>query len=210
MRSCHVCASDEGERHLDEVELGDDGSAYTVAGYLNGMGSVIAANGTNGLEERPDGRLARPQLSPQQVKAPGYEQQALVPLMSETHSATDVAAYGQGPSSQLIFGTMEQSWIFHVMLHAFEAPPEPLAMVVQTSGTEESEHLVPVPGAAPEGVENTPTTQVSGIAVGVLCAIVGAAIGAGGGYWMGSRKGNAKDLRPMEVENLVYKCSQGQ
>ena len=204
-----VCASDEGERHLDEVELGDDGSAYTVAGYLNGMGSVIAANGTNGLEERPDGRLARPELSPHQTKAPDYEQQALVPLLSETHSATDVAAYGKGPSSQLIFGTMEQSWIFHVMLHAFEAPPEPLAMVVQTSGTREPEHLVPVPGAAPEGTEKT-ATEMSGVVVGVLCLIVGGAIGAGGGYRVGSRKGRAaKDLRPMEVENLVYKCSQG-
>ena len=188
-------SSDEGERHLDDVELADDGRPYTVAGYLNGMGSVIAANGTNRLEIGPDGQLSRPELSAEQTKAPNYEQQALVPKLSETHSATDVAAYAQGPSSQLIFGTMEQSWIFHVMLHAFEAPPAPPALVV-TPPFLDAEHDR---DSSDEGLRV--------VTAGVLCGIVGAAIGGHIGRRIGAGKGTAHKARTTEEENLVYRYS---
>ncbi len=192
-----TCFSDEGERHLDEVELGDDGRPYTVAGYLNGMGSVIAANGTNGLEMGSNGQLVRPELSADQAKAPDYEQQALVPKLSETHSATDVAAYGQGPSSQLLFGTMEQSWIFHVMLHAFEAP-----------ATVDLEVTPPFPDAEEERDDTSDEawTGLSVFSVGALCAIVGAAVGGHVGHRMGLTKRMHKALTT-EEENLVYRYS---
>ena len=191
-----TCASDEGERHLDEVELGDDGRPYTVAGYLNGPGSVIAANGTNGLEMGSNGQLVRPELLPDQVKAPDYEQQALVPKLSETHSATDVAAYAQGPSSQLIFGTMEQSWIFHVMLHAFEAPPG-LGVTPPFLGAQHGR----------DDPSGETWTVLGVVSVGSLCAIIGAAIGGQVGHRMGARKRTHKALPTEEEENLVYRHS---
>ena len=49
------------------------------------------------------------------TEAPGYHQEAAVPLGSETHAGEDVAVYGQGPGSQMISGTNEQSVVFHVM-----------------------------------------------------------------------------------------------
>ena len=179
------------------MELGDDGRPYTVAGYLNGMGSVIAANGTNALEMGPNGQLVRPELSADQAKAPDYEQQALVPKLSETHSATDVAAYGQGPSSQLLFGTMEQSWIFHVMLHAFEAPVAVPLGVTPPVADAEQEHT---------DASNKAWTGLSVLRVGALCIIVGAAVGGHIGHQMGSKKGVHKALTT-EEENLMYRYS---
>lgn len=180
---------------MDDVELADDGRPYTVAGYLNGMGSVIAANGTNRLETGPDGQLSRPELSAEQAKTPNYEQQALVPLLSETHSATDVAVYAQGPSSQLIFGTMEQSWIFHVMLHAFEAPAAVPAPVV-TPPFPDSEHE-----------RESSDEWLSVVSAGVLCGIIGAVIGGHVGHRIGAGKATTHKARSTEHENLVYRCS---
>lgn len=180
---------------MDEAELADDGRPYTVAGYLNGMGSVIAANGTNVLEAGPNGRLARPELSAEQAKASNYEQQALVPLYSETHSATDVAVYGQGPSSQLLFGTIEQSWIFHVMLHAFEAPPTPpLAVEMDT------DRLARIPAVREPSGDTS--TSMSTISVGVLSTIVGAAIGGYFGHHLGSRREGSK-VQALEEMQLL-------
>jgi alkaline phosphatase len=49
---------------------------------------------------------------------PGFFQEALVPLESETHSGEDVAIYASGPGAHLISGSNEQTIIFHVMNHA--------------------------------------------------------------------------------------------
>ena len=46
---------------------------------------------------------------------PGYHQEALIPLGSETHSGEDVGIYASGPGAFLVNGTNEQSIIFHVM-----------------------------------------------------------------------------------------------
>ncbi|WP_210527937.1 alkaline phosphatase [Rubellimicrobium arenae] len=126
-----------GEMHLDTPVLGDDGKPYTVAGYLNGAGSVL-------IEQIPEGETtttgagsaataaggaaaeetvhvysgSRPDLTQEQVTDPDYLQQALIPLSSETHSGEDVAAYARGPWAHLLRGSMEQNVLFHVMLTA--------------------------------------------------------------------------------------------
>ena len=101
-----------GVEHTDEPNLGSDGKPYTVAGYLNGPGSVLI--------EQEDGSYSgsRPEVTEAQATDVDYIQQALVPRSSETHAGPDVAIYANGPWSHLIDGTMEQNVIFHVMNHA--------------------------------------------------------------------------------------------
>lgn len=107
--------SKTGLRHADEPELASDGKPYTVAGYLNGAGSV--------LTEQSDGSFfgTRPSITQEQATDPDYMQQALVPRSSETHAGEDVAIYAKGPYAHLVDGTVEQNYIFHVMLHAATA-----------------------------------------------------------------------------------------
>lgn len=101
-----------GVEHTGEPRLGSDDKPYTVAGYLNGPGSV--------LMKREDGSYSgsRPEVSEAQATDIDYIQQALVPRSSETHAGPDVAIYANGPWSHLVDGTMEQNVVFHVMNHA--------------------------------------------------------------------------------------------
>ncbi|MFD1508120.1 alkaline phosphatase [Lacimonas salitolerans] len=101
-----------GVGHNGEPELASDGKPYTVAGYLNGAGSVLI--------EQPDGSYfgARPNVTEEEATDLDYPQQALVPKSSETHAGEDVAVYAKGPWAHLLDGTIEQNVIFHVMHHA--------------------------------------------------------------------------------------------
>jgi len=101
-----------GEEHTGEPVLADDGKPFSVVGFLNGAGSVMIEQG--------DGSYfgTRPIVAQEEATDPDYLQQALVPMGSETHSGTDVAAYARGPWAHLIGGTIEQNVIFHVMVHA--------------------------------------------------------------------------------------------
>lgn len=105
----------DGERYLDEPVLAADGKPYTVAGYLNGAGSV--------LTEQGDGSYfgTRAVVTQEEATDPDYLQQALIPRSSETHAAEDVAIYAKGPFAHLVDGTVEQNYIFHVMLHSVKA-----------------------------------------------------------------------------------------
>lgn len=86
-----------------EVALAADGRPYTTLGYINGPGAVIG--------ERPD-------LSDVDVQHKDYRQQSIVPMSSETHGGTDVAAYAAGPHAYLVRGVVEQNYLFHVMNYA--------------------------------------------------------------------------------------------
>lgn len=99
--------------HTGEPLLADDGQAYTVAGYLNGAGSV--------LREDVNWVGARRPVSQEDATDIDYTQQALIPMSSETHSGEDVAVYAKGPWAHLFDGTIEQNVIFHVMNHAANA-----------------------------------------------------------------------------------------
>ncbi len=104
-----------GIEHTGEPELAADGKPYTVAGYLNGAGSVLI--------EQADKTFAgsRPDLTEEQAIDPDYLQQALIPMTSETHSGEDVALFARGPWAHLFGGVVEQNYIFHVMNHAVSA-----------------------------------------------------------------------------------------
>ncbi|NQZ29625.1 MAG: alkaline phosphatase [Oceanospirillaceae bacterium] len=100
----------KGTKHTNTPEKADDGKPYTVLGYLNGSGSV--------LKEDQNWTGTRPALTQADAIDPDYIQQALIPKSSETHSGEDVAVYASGPWAHLFNGTVEQNYIFHVMLHA--------------------------------------------------------------------------------------------
>jgi alkaline phosphatase len=101
-----------GEEHTGEPVLADDGKPFSVVGFLNGAGSVMI--------EQADGSYfgTRPNATQEEATDPDYLQQALIPMGSETHSGTDVAAFARGPWAHLVGGVIEQNVIFHVMLHA--------------------------------------------------------------------------------------------
>ena len=110
--------SQTGIEHTDELLTGADGKPYSVAGYLNGAGSVLVP-----VEGSNTGEFAgsRPDVTQEAAMDPDYLQQALIPMESETHSGEDVAVYAKGPWAHLFDGTIEQNVIFHVMHHAVTA-----------------------------------------------------------------------------------------
>lgn len=104
----------------DETSLASDGMPYTTLGYTNGrgyhdFGSETNADAVYGSADPVTGRV---DLTDVDTTAPGFHQEALVPLSSETHAAEDVAIYASGPGAHLVTGTNEQSVIFHVMEYA--------------------------------------------------------------------------------------------
>ncbi|HRM76391.1 MAG TPA: alkaline phosphatase, partial [Paracoccus sp. (in: a-proteobacteria)] len=107
---------DNGIEHTGKPAMALDGKPYTVGGYLNGAGSILhQAEGSN------DWSGSRPDLTQEQATDPDYLQQALIPMISETHSGEDVAIFANGPWSHLFRGVVEQNVIFHVMLKAVTA-----------------------------------------------------------------------------------------
>ena len=86
-----------------EPAKAEDGKPYTTLGYANGPGAVKG--------DRPD-------LSNVDTTADDFQQQALVPMGSETHGGEDVVIYARGPHAYLIQGTMEQNAIYFVMARA--------------------------------------------------------------------------------------------
>jgi alkaline phosphatase len=107
--------NEAGVEHNGKPNLAADGKPYTVAGYLNGAGSILV--------EQADKTFSgsRPDLTEEQATDPDYLQQALIPMSSETHSGEDVAVFARGPWAHLFGGVIEQNVIFHVMHHAVTA-----------------------------------------------------------------------------------------
>ncbi len=102
-----------------EPALAADGMPYTTVGYANGPGFRDFGDVTN-ADASYDGNMVtgRVDLSAVDTTKPGFHQEALVPLSSETHAGEDVGIYATGPGSQLVTGTNEQSIIFHIMDYA--------------------------------------------------------------------------------------------
>ncbi|XP_028645406.1 intestinal-type alkaline phosphatase 1 [Grammomys surdaster] len=82
-----------------------DGKSYTSILYGNGPGYVL--NSGN-----------RPNVTKDESSDPNYQQQAAVPLSSETHGGEDVAIFARGPQAHLVHGVQEQNYIAHVMAFA--------------------------------------------------------------------------------------------
>jgi alkaline phosphatase len=83
-----------------------DGRPYTTLGYINGPGAAAPS-----AEGRPD-------ISSIDTSSFDYRQQALVPLLAETHGGEDVTFYAWGPGDSAFTGTIEQNVSFHLMARA--------------------------------------------------------------------------------------------
>ena len=100
----------------DEAATAADGTPYSTLGYTNGLGFRNLGDVTNSdasYLEGPD--TGRKDITDVDTTTPGYHQEALIPLGSETHSGEDVGIYAKGPGAFLVNGTNEQSVIFHVI-----------------------------------------------------------------------------------------------
>ena len=95
---------EDGEPGLTKAR---DGKPYTTLTYGNGPGAVVATK-----DQFTDGR---PALTDEIVAKRDYQQQATIPLGSETHGGQDVTIYARGPQAYLFGGIVEQSYIFHVI-----------------------------------------------------------------------------------------------
>jgi alkaline phosphatase len=100
--------------------LAKDGKPYTTLSYANGPGALFA--GVENGETEPKAAGIRPDLSTVDTAAVDYLQPSLVPLESETHGGEDVAIYADGPMAYLFSGTVDQQYIYHVMMKAADFP----------------------------------------------------------------------------------------
>jgi alkaline phosphatase len=101
-----------GEKHKETANRARDDKPYSVAAYMNGMTSI--------LDEDDGFHGTRARLTAGKARRPNMRQEALVPTAYETHSGLDVAIYASGPFAYLLNGTVEQNYIFNVMMRAVE------------------------------------------------------------------------------------------
>lgn len=103
----------------EEPATAADGTPYTTLGYTNGLGFRDLGDETDSDAiynyEISAGRV---DITNVDTTAPGYHQEALIPLSSETHSGEDIALHAKGPGSQLAQGVVEQNVVFHLINQA--------------------------------------------------------------------------------------------
>lgn len=94
------------------------GQPYATLSYANGPGFGMV----EGNIDRSPAHAVSPGRSQDLARidtaAPGFHQQALVPMRAETHGGEDVALFARGPGSELVRGSIDQNEIFHVMRQA--------------------------------------------------------------------------------------------
>jgi alkaline phosphatase len=96
-----------------------DGNPYTTLGYINGLGFRDLGEETDAdAGYRLSGDSGRKDLTAVNTEAPGYHQEALVPLASETHGGEDVTIYATGPGAEAVIGVNEQNIIYHILNQA--------------------------------------------------------------------------------------------
>ena len=97
--------------------LAKDGKPYTTLSYANGRGFHVLERGGDTSYREPI-HAGRADLTDVDTTDEGFHQEALVPLLMESHGGEDVAIYAGGPMAHLFHGVQEQHYIFHVMAEA--------------------------------------------------------------------------------------------
>ncbi|WP_300354412.1 alkaline phosphatase [uncultured Alcanivorax sp.] len=101
-----------------------DSMPYTTLGYTNGLGYADL-----GAETNADARYAsapdagRKDLDAVDTEAPGYHQETLIPLGSETHAGEDISLHATGAGAYMVQGNVEQNALFHLMTAATSVTP---------------------------------------------------------------------------------------
>lgn len=111
----------------DNPALAQDGLPYTTLGYANGLGfRNLGAETDADLTYTFDPVAGRQDLNPVDTQTPGFHQEALVPLSSETHAGEDIALHAAGPGAHRVQGVIEQNVVFHVIDRALGLTESPL------------------------------------------------------------------------------------
>ena len=82
-----------------------------------------------GAETNADARYAsapdagRKDLDAVDTEAPGYHQETLIPLGSETHAGEDISLHATGAGAYMVQGNVEQNALFHLMTAATSVTP---------------------------------------------------------------------------------------
>lgn len=110
----------DGQRVLARDGLG---LPYTTLGYANGPGyrGLDAAGNDITYYDAPADftpRSGRPDLTDVDTEHKYFQQEATVPLQSETHGGQDVGIWARGPGAHAVRGTVEQNVIFHFLVQA--------------------------------------------------------------------------------------------
>ncbi|HEY8567629.1 alkaline phosphatase [Microbulbifer sp.] len=114
-----VVSNDARGEPMKTPQLAADGKPYTTVGYANGQGFADLGEETNSdIREDAHTHAGRADITKVNTQNPGYFQEAMVPTSGETHGGEDVGIWARGPGSQLLSGTHEQNYVFHVMAHA--------------------------------------------------------------------------------------------
>lgn len=100
----------------EDPTLASDGLPYTTLTYNNGLGYRNLGDETNSDASYAEAAVAgRVDLTAVDTTTPGFHQETVVPLSSETHAGEDITLHATGPGSQYVNGVVEQSRIFHIM-----------------------------------------------------------------------------------------------
>ncbi|APR68121.1 alkaline phosphatase [Thalassolituus oleivorans] len=102
-----------------EPATASDGMPYTTLGYTNGLGFRDLGDETDADASYASAAdNSRYDLTAIDTTSPGYHQEAVIPLGSETHSGEDIALHAKGPSAQMAQGVVEQNMVFHIINNA--------------------------------------------------------------------------------------------
>ncbi|WP_295870673.1 alkaline phosphatase [uncultured Zhongshania sp.] len=98
-----------------------DGMPYTTVGYTNGLGfhDLGAVTDADAVYSESI-QAGRADLASVDTESPGFHQEALVPLGSETHAGEDISLHARGPGSQFVRGVVEQNMVFHLINQALD------------------------------------------------------------------------------------------
>lgn len=111
-----VSGTDEHGLPKSTPELALDNKPYTTLSYGNGLGYRDLGQETDAdAAYDADPEAGRRDLTNIDTTQPGYHQEALVPLDSESHAGEDVSLHATGPGSAYVQGVMEQNAVFHVI-----------------------------------------------------------------------------------------------
>jgi alkaline phosphatase len=95
-----------------------NGKPYATISYANGPGYAIRDGGIDGTPQPPPAPGRDQDLTDVDTTKPGFNQQSLVGLGSETHGGEDVALFARGPGAELARGAINQNEIYHIMRKA--------------------------------------------------------------------------------------------
>ena len=108
---------------VGEPALAADDQPYTVLAYANGLGFADRGDGTD-ADERYGMPInaGRMNLTAVNTEAPGFHQEAMVPMGSESHAGEDISLHAIGAGAERVQGTLEQNAVFHLMIGATGLP----------------------------------------------------------------------------------------